>query len=98
MKNDSLQALMRPNTDQDEGHFHLGYLLDTLRDNLKLITMMTVITMLIGIGYVLVARPVYQSDIMIQVEDNPNSPNNLLASVSSMFDVKSAAADEAEIC
>jgi len=97
MKNDSLQALMRPNTDQDEGHFHLGYLLDTLRDNLKLITMMTVITMLIGIGYVLVARPVYQSDIMIQVEDNPNSPNNLLASVSSMFDVKSAAADEAEI-
>src|ERR1700728_2638857 len=97
MKSDNLRDLMAPMQDQQDDQYNLGRYLDALYDNRKLIAILTVLATLIGIVYVVLAEPVYQSDILIQVEENPNSPSNLLSSVSSMFDVKSDAQDEIEI-
>ena len=71
--------------------------IDTLYENRWLIAGLTALTTAIGVGYAMLAAPVYQSDILIQVEDNPNSPNDALSSVSQMFDIKSEASDEIEI-
>jgi tyrosine-protein kinase Etk/Wzc len=71
--------------------------IDTLYDNRWMITGITAVTTAIAIGYAVLAAPIYQSDILIQVEDNPNSPTDTLSSVSQMFDIKSEASDEMEI-
>jgi tyrosine-protein kinase Etk/Wzc len=71
--------------------------IDTLHENRWLIAGLTSLTMAIAIGYAVFAAPVYQSDILIQVEDNPNSPNDALSSVSQLFNIKSEASDEVEI-
>ncbi|WP_217478374.1 polysaccharide biosynthesis tyrosine autokinase [Pararobbsia alpina] len=69
----------------------------TLYDNRWLIAGITVLTTAIGVGYAVLAAPVYQSDILIQVEDNPNSATDALSSVSQMFNIKSEASDEIDI-
>lgn len=51
----------------------------------------------LGVAYAFLARPVYEADILVQVEDNPNSANSLLGDVSSLFDVKAEATAEIEI-
>jgi tyrosine-protein kinase Etk/Wzc len=71
--------------------------IDTLYGNRWLIAGLTGLTTAIAICYAVFAAPVYQSDILIQVEDNPNSPNDALSSVSQLFAIKSEASDEVEI-
>ncbi|BBA40315.1 MULTISPECIES: polysaccharide biosynthesis tyrosine autokinase [Burkholderia] len=51
----------------------------------------------VGAAYALLAKPVYESNLLIQVEDNTGSPDSLLGSVSSLFDAKIQAAAEIEI-
>ena len=70
---------------------------DTLYEYRWLIAGLTAVTTAIAIGYAVLAAPVYQSDILIQVEDNPNSPNDALSSVSQLFAIKSEASDEVDI-
>ncbi|MFC0401437.1 polysaccharide biosynthesis tyrosine autokinase [Paraburkholderia rhizosphaerae] len=70
---------------------------DTFYDNRWLIAGLTLLTTVIAVGYAVLAAPVYQSDILIQVEDNPNSPTDALSSLSQRFDIKSEASDEIEI-
>ncbi|VWD20629.1 tyrosine protein kinase [Burkholderia lata] len=50
-----------------------------------------------GAAYALLARPVYESNLLIQVEDGTGSADSLLGSVSSLFDAKIQAAAEIEI-
>ena len=53
----------------------------------------------VGAAYALLAKPVYQADILVQVEDSPDTSaaKSLLGDVSSMFDVKSSASAETQI-
>jgi len=81
----------------DDTHLDMSSLVDTVFDNRMLIVIIAVLTTLLGIAYAVLATPVYQSDILIQVEDNPNSANNVLANVEQMFETKSAASDEMDI-
>jgi len=85
------------NIQTDDTHLDIGSLVDTVYDNRMLIGIITVLMTLLGIAYAVLATPVYQSDILIQVEDNPNSANNVLANVEQMFETKSAASDEMDI-
>lgn len=71
--------------------------LDVLIASRWLILTIASVVMVLGIAYAFLARPVYQADILIQVEDNPNSANSLLGDVSSLFDVKAEATAEIEI-
>ena len=76
---------------------NLGRYLDTLYDSWKMIAAVAGCVLLMGIAYAVLAEPVYRADILIQVEENPNSTKNLLADASAMFDVKTAATAEIEV-
>ncbi|GAB7522858.1 polysaccharide biosynthesis tyrosine autokinase [Paraburkholderia sp. 2C] len=71
--------------------------IDTLYGSRWLIAGLTILTTTVAVGYAVLAAPIYQSDILIQVEDNPNSPTDALSSVSQLFAIKSAASDEVDI-
>jgi len=81
----------------DRGHLDASAFVDTLYDGRYLIATITVLAVLGGIGYAIFAPPVYESNILIQVEDNSNSATDIVTSVSQMFDIKTAASDEIDI-
>ncbi|PLZ03571.1 sugar transporter [Burkholderia sp. WAC0059] len=74
-----------------------GNYLDMLYQNRKWIAAITACFALAGGAYALLAQPVYQSDILIQVEENQSSPRNVLSDLSSMFAVKTEASSEIEV-
>ncbi|QBQ98387.1 GNVR domain-containing protein [Paraburkholderia pallida] len=76
---------------------HIGGVLDTLYQSRKMIVIVTALVTLVGGAYALLARPVYQADILVQVEENQNSAKSALADVSSMFAMKTAASAEIEV-
>lgn len=71
--------------------------LDVLIASRWLILTIAAVVMALGVAYAFLARPVYQADILVQVEDNPASAKSLLGDVSSLFDVKTEATAEIEI-
>ncbi|MFS8977561.1 polysaccharide biosynthesis tyrosine autokinase [Cupriavidus necator] len=71
--------------------------LDVLTANRWLILAIAAMVLALGAAYAFMARPVYQADILIQVEDSPNNAKSLLGDVSNLFDVKAEAAAEIEI-
>lgn len=70
---------------------------DLVLTNRWLVAGVAAIVFTVGTAYVLLARPVYESNLLIQVEDNTGSADTLLGSVSSLFDAKIQAAAEIEI-
>ena len=80
-----------------EDDIDLVHYLDVLLASRWLIASIAGVVLALGIAYAFLARPVYQADILVQVEDNPNSANSLLGDVSSLFDVKAQATAEIEI-
>ncbi len=80
-----------------EDEIDLVRYLDVLLASRWLIASIAGIILALGVAYAFLARPVYQADILVQVEDNPNSASSLLGDVSSLFDVKAQATAEIEI-
>jgi tyrosine-protein kinase Etk/Wzc len=76
---------------------HMGNLLDTLYAGRKTILIVTAICTLVGCVYALLASPVYQSDMLIQVEEGTNPAKSALADLSSQFAIKTAASAEIEV-
>ncbi|MFC6141545.1 GNVR domain-containing protein [Paraburkholderia silvatlantica] len=76
---------------------HMGNLLDTLYAGRKTILIVTIIFTLIGTLYAVLAAPVYQSDMLIQVEESPNAAKSALADLSSQLAVKTQASAEMEV-
>ncbi|POR55949.1 tyrosine-protein kinase Etk/Wzc [Paraburkholderia eburnea] len=77
------------------GHFRS--LLDILYQSRKLILILTALFTIMGIAYAMLAQSVYQADMLIQVEDKDGSSKNALASISSMFAVKTEVSSEIEV-
>ncbi|WP_322030665.1 GNVR domain-containing protein [Paraburkholderia sp. J76] len=75
---------------------HMGNLLDTLYSGRKTILLVTILFTLVGCVYALLASPVYQSDMLIQVEESPNAAKSALADLS-QFAVKTQASAEMEV-
>lgn len=71
--------------------------LDVLVASRWLIAAIALAILALGVAYAFLARPVYEANILVQVEDSQNSPNGLLGDVSSLFDVKTQATAEIEI-
>ncbi|MGF6597552.1 tyrosine-protein kinase Etk/Wzc [Paraburkholderia sp. GAS448] len=74
-------------------YHHLG----TLYGGRWLIIGSTIAFLLVGIAYATFTRPVYRSDILIQVEQNPNESKSASGDVSSMFELKTDASAEIEV-
>jgi tyrosine-protein kinase Etk/Wzc len=70
-----------------------------LRDGARTIALCAAAAVLAGFVYLACARPVYQADIMVQIENSPDTTafRSLLGDVSSLFEVRSSAAAETQI-
>ncbi|WP_416050618.1 polysaccharide biosynthesis tyrosine autokinase [Cupriavidus basilensis] len=80
-----------------EDEIDLVRYLDILLASRWLILSIAAVVLGLGVAYAFISRPIYQADILVQVEDNPNSAKSLLGDVSSLFDVKAEATAEIEI-
>ncbi|WP_213297344.1 polysaccharide biosynthesis tyrosine autokinase [Paraburkholderia sacchari] len=76
---------------------HMSNLLDVLYAGRKTIMIVTAIFTLIGCTYALLAPAVYQSDMLIQVEEGQNPAKTALADLSAQFAIKTAATAEIEV-
>jgi tyrosine-protein kinase Etk/Wzc len=70
---------------------------DLVVDNRWLIACVTALSLVIGIAYAFLARPIYESNLLIQVEDSQTSAKSFLGDAAGLFDVKTPAAAEMEI-
>jgi tyrosine-protein kinase Etk/Wzc len=82
---------------EDDDEVNVAEYFDLLLDNRRLIAAVTVLAIVIGAAYAFLARPVYESNLLIQVEDSANSAKSFFGEASSLFDVKTAASAEIEI-
>jgi tyrosine-protein kinase Etk/Wzc len=94
-KNNSV-ATANPEQEEDLDFFAI---LDIFIENRGLILAITAIFFVGAAMYALLATPVYESDIMVQVEETPDSSaaKSLIGDISSLFDVKSTASAESQI-
>jgi tyrosine-protein kinase Etk/Wzc len=82
----------------DESAFDLKGYFHTLYDSRWLIGGITAFITLVAVLYALVAKPVYESNLMIHVEEeSPNASKNILSEASSLFETKKAAIAEMEL-
>jgi tyrosine-protein kinase Etk/Wzc len=91
------QVAQQSIVENDDDEINFGVLLDTVFLDRKWVVAVAVVIALLGIAYAIVAKPVYESDFTIQIEDSPSSAKSVLGDVSSMFDTKTAATAEIEI-
>ncbi|MFM0362145.1 polysaccharide biosynthesis tyrosine autokinase [Paraburkholderia sediminicola] len=86
-------------SDDKDADGDLVAILDILVENRWSIIAIVCAFLLLGTAYAFLAKPVYEADIMVQVEDSPDTSaaKSLLGDVSALFDVKSSAAAESQI-
>lgn len=75
----------------------LASYIDLLLKHRRLIAYVALAFTLLGAAYAFMAKPIYEANLLIQVEENPNSSKNVLGEMSAMFDFKTAATAEIEI-
>ena len=81
----------------EEQEINLGQLLDTLHFQRKLIAAVVALFALLGLAYIILATPIYQSDMLIQIEESSNPAKDALSEMSAMFATKTEASAEIEI-
>lgn len=83
-------------SDNESDTIDITAVLDLIVENRRLIAIVAVLFMLTGGLYAFLATPIYESNIVVQIEGSSDSTaKSLLGDMSSMFDVKSSA--DAEI-
>jgi len=82
----------------DEASVDLKGYLRTLYDSRWLIGGITAVITIVALLYVLIAKPVFETNMMIHVEEeSPNASKNFLSEASSLFETKKAAIAEMEL-
>lgn len=97
--NDSVSpnALGTKHAAEQDDEISLSFYLDLLLDNRWLITTVTFVVTLLGAAYAFMAPPIYEANILVQVEDSTNSSAGIMGELAGAFDLKSAATAEIEI-
>lgn len=90
------QLVPAPLAEVDDGINLLEYW-DIIIDNRWLIAAMLAVAGALGSTYALLARPVYEANLMVQVEDNAGSAKSVLGEAAALFDTKTATSAELEI-
>jgi tyrosine-protein kinase Etk/Wzc len=97
MMNPALQ-LPGPTTAQPDEDTDIRSYIDTILDSRGLVVAIALTVSLIGIGYAFLAKPVYETNLMVHVEESTNKEvKNILGEMNSMFDYKTAATAEMEL-
>jgi tyrosine-protein kinase Etk/Wzc len=82
----------------DEPAVDLKGYVNTLYESRWLIGSITMFITVLAVLYALVAKPVYEANLMIHVEEeSPNASKNILSEASSLFETKKAAIAEMEL-
>jgi tyrosine-protein kinase Etk/Wzc len=81
---------------EDEGSFLLD-LMDMVLDHRWLILVITAAGLAVGLVRARIATPIYNSNMVLQVDTRRAGPNELFSSATSLFDTSSSAAAEMEI-
>ncbi|RJG07889.1 polysaccharide biosynthesis tyrosine autokinase [Noviherbaspirillum cavernae] len=83
---------------QDEGEIEMATYLDILWESRWLIAGIAFVITLIGAAYAFLARPVYEANLVIHVEEEGQKESkNIIGDVNSMFNVKTMAMSEMEL-
>jgi tyrosine-protein kinase Etk/Wzc len=94
--NQPLQQVL-PAAEQDDDAIDLASYLDFLLDYKWLIASIALVVTLLGGAYALIATPVFEANILVQVEDSAGSSKNILGDLAGVFDLKTAATAEMEV-
>jgi tyrosine-protein kinase Etk/Wzc len=86
-----------PLRDDDDDAINLSEYLDILIDRKWLVAGVTCIAVALGVAYALLSTPVYQSNLLVQVEDSAPDAKNFLGDTANLFDVKTPATGEIQI-
>ncbi|WP_309683776.1 polysaccharide biosynthesis tyrosine autokinase [Polaromonas sp.] len=82
----------------DGDDVHLLDLLDVVLDHRWLIAVVTALFIVGGVAYALMSTPIYEADILIQVEESKGgNAGSLLGDAASLFEIRSPASAEIEI-
>ncbi|BDT60636.1 tyrosine-protein kinase involved in EPS biosynthesis [Massilia varians] len=82
---------------EDDDSIDLAEYLDLLIESRWLIAGVALVVTLLGGAYALMATPIYQSNLLVQVEDGGASGGMMLGDLAGAFEMKSAATAEIEI-
>lgn len=93
----SLPGAAPPTTAASDDDIHLSEYFDILLDRKWLVAAVTAIVLLLGVAYAVLSTPVYQSNLLIQVEDSTPDAKGFLGDATSLFDVKTPAIGEIQI-
>ena len=85
-----------PEADDQDG-LNLHELLDTLYDHRWLIAICTAVVTLLGGTYALMANPIYEANMMVQVEDNTGSANAIMGDMAQLMQDKTPVTAEMEL-
>ncbi|MGJ7554247.1 polysaccharide biosynthesis tyrosine autokinase [Variovorax sp. RB3P1] len=81
----------------DDDSINLSEYLDILIDRKWLVAGVTCVVVALGVAYALLSTPVYQSNLLVQVEDSAPDAKNFLGDTANLFDVKTPATGEIQI-
>jgi tyrosine-protein kinase Etk/Wzc len=82
---------------EDQDEVNLIEYWDIVVDNRWLVAAVTALAVALGSAYAFLAKPVYETNLLIQVEDSSTSAKSFLGEAASLFDVKTPATAEIEI-
>ena len=90
-------AVSQPTPVEPEEGIDLLEFWDMLVDSRWLILMVTALALAMGIAYAYLARPIYEANLLVQVEDASSSARSILGDAASLVDGKTPATAEIEI-
>ncbi|EJL72844.1 exopolysaccharide transport protein family [Variovorax sp. CF313] len=93
----SSAAVVGPLRDDEDDVIHLSEYLDILIDRKWLVAGITFAAVALGVAYAVLSTPVYQSNLLVQVEDSAPDAKSFLGDTGSLFDVKTPATGEIQI-
>ena len=86
------------NASEDGGEVDFGRYIDVLRSHKWLILAITLVVLAIGVAYALLARPIFESAVVIQVEDGGDgSSKGPIGEAAGLFDIRTPTTAEMEI-
>lgn len=83
--------------DETDQEVNLLGLVDVILEGRWLIAIVTGTILLIAIAYCVLTSPIYEANLLIQVEKNQDGANSLIGEMSSLFNLESPATAEIEI-
>lgn len=88
---------LRQGTPPADEEFDIGDMLDTLMDGKLIIFVSLLICGAIAIAYILLARPIYQADALMQIESDESSMSAIFGDMGDALGVESEATTEIEL-